>query len=165
MTSINIRQLTITDAPALVELYSELERFYFPEYASSPVELLHYLQHGLLDNQSSMTTVAAVQGGQLVAFASYVILYPAPRRAGQMYMKELFVTERCRGQRLGQRLISHLAGIAIDAGCRRLDWTAETSNPKAGAFYRTIGAELVTEKEYFRFADEALSQVAAAAFD
>jgi hypothetical protein len=43
-----------------------------------------------------------------------------------------------------------IAAFAIEHGCTRFDWTAETTNPKAAEFYSSLGASLLEEKQYFR---------------
>ncbi|KMW57175.1 YbjA protein [Candidatus Rhodobacter oscarellae] len=68
-------------------------------------------------------------------------------------MKDLFVSERARGTGLGNLFMRHLARHAVELGCHRFDWTAETDNPRAVAFYDDLKAERVAEKVYFRFSD------------
>lgn len=99
-------------------------------------------------------------GNTVLGFATYTVMYPAPRLSGQMYMKDLFVSSKVRGQGAGVEIMKHLASIAINSGCQRLDWTAETTNPVAGRFYQSIGAKLVGEKEYYRFEGNDLSNFA-----
>ncbi len=96
----------------------------------------------------------------MLAFASYSILYPAPRLSGQLFMKDLFVSKRARGQGLGRALMVYLAREALDKGCLRMDWTAESTNPNAGRFYQAMGAALIEEKQYFRFEGEQLQRFA-----
>lgn len=55
-----------------------------------------------------------------------------------------------------------IANYALEHGCNRLDWTAESSNPVASEFYLAIGAEQILEKQYFRFEGLALSDFASA---
>ena len=60
-------------------------------------------------------------------------------------------------------MLAHLAALAVARGCVRLDWTAETDNPGALAFYDRIGAKRITEKVYFQLDGDALKQMAAGA--
>jgi ribosomal protein S18 acetylase RimI-like enzyme len=59
-------------------------------------------------------------------------------------------------------MLEYLARLAVSRGCVRLDWTAETSNPRALAFYDRLGARRVTEKIYFRVDGDMLQKWAAA---
>ena len=62
-----------------------------------------------------------------------------------------------------KRLMRRVARIAVDLGCRRFDWTAETDNPRAIAFYDDLPASRVAEKVYYRLAGDRLLDFAAAA--
>ena len=49
----------------------------------------------------------------------------------------------------------------MQRGAVRLDWTSETTNPRAVDFYDRIGAQRVTEKVYFRFDGDRLKDFTA----
>jgi ribosomal protein S18 acetylase RimI-like enzyme len=49
----------------------------------------------------------------------------------------------------------------VERGCVRFDWSAETDNPDALAFYDRLGAKRVAEKIYYRLEGEGLQQLAA----
>jgi len=53
-----------------------------------------------------------------------------------------------------------LARLAVERGCVRFDWTAETDNPDALGFYDRLGARRVADKVYYRFDGEALQRLA-----
>ncbi|MHC6528784.1 MULTISPECIES: GNAT family N-acetyltransferase [unclassified Vibrio] len=155
-----IREMNKDDVDALTDIFVELERYYFGEEAASAEELHDYLLTKVFSPESGVRVVAAINDQCVTGIATYTLMYPAPKLSGQMYMKDLFVSSAARGQRVGRKIMHYLAALAIAKGCRRLDWTAETTNPSAGDFYRAIGAQHVTEKQYYRFSDEALSQLA-----
>jgi GNAT superfamily N-acetyltransferase len=75
-------------------------------------------------------------------------------------MKDLFTHAAARGQGSGRALMGFLARLAVERGCVRFDWTAETDNPEALAFYGRLGARCVAEKVYYRFEGETLRQFA-----
>jgi ribosomal protein S18 acetylase RimI-like enzyme len=56
--------------------------------------------------------------------------------------------------------MAFLARLALERGCGRFDWTAETDNPETLAFYDRLGARRVEEKVYYRFDGEALNALA-----
>ena len=76
-------------------------------------------------------------------------------------MKDLFTVAEARGRGVGKVLMRFLARLAVERGCVRLDWTAETDNAAALSFYDRLGARRVTEKVYYRFDGEALAAFAA----
>lgn len=141
----------------LLPIFEELEQYYFREQSANREQLAHYLVNKVFSDYSGVKVIAAYEGDVVVGFATFSLLYPAPKLAGQMYMKDLFVSAQTRGKGVGVKLIKVLAKIALEQGCQRLDWTAESSNPSAIEFYQFIGATLVEEKRYFRMEGEQLS--------
>lgn len=116
----------------------------------------------LLEGRSgSAECVIAYVGGMPAGFATFAVVYPGPQGRGTLYMKDLFVSSRARSRSLGTLLMHHLAGVACTRDCIRFDWTAESSNPRAIAFYQRLGAEQVTEKVYFRLSGTQLATFAA----
>ncbi len=160
-----IERCSLADAQALTGLFVEMEDYYFGTGSVSPQEMLVYLRERVLSPDSSMRIIAARQAHALVGFASFTVVHPGPRRTGQAYMKELFVSHQARGLGAGRALMRFIAEVALAQGCSRLDWTAERSNPRAGAFYQSLGASLIEDKQYFRFEGDALQRFAAPAQD
>lgn len=48
--------------------------------------------------------------------------------------------------------MTELLKAAADAGCSRIEWTADTDNPAALAFYEALGAEPRKGKVFYRSA-------------
>lgn len=146
-----IKQISATNCLDLLPIFVELEQYYFGDEAASEAELVEYLTQRVFSEYSGVKVVAIYDESAVLGFATYTIMYPAPRLSGQMYMKDLFVSAQARRRSVGVKIMKHLASIACRSGCQRLDWTAETTNPVAGQFYLSIGANLIKEKEYYRF--------------
>lgn len=159
MEIIFIDKSTVLD---LVDIFEELEHYYFKEQAASRAEIEDYLRNGLCAPHSGVQTIAALSNQQVLGFATFSILYPAPKLSGQAFMKDLFTRRSARGKGVGTQLIKFIAQYAIDHGCRRLDWTAESTNPVAGKFYTSLGADGIREKQYFRLSDQKLVDFAGA---
>ena len=114
----------------------------------------------VLDGGSDVHMVIARTGETALGYATFAILHPAPSAAGTLFLKDLFVVASARGAGVGRVLLRWLAREAASLGCVRFDWTAETDNPKALAFYDALGAMRVTDKVYYRFTGEALARFA-----
>ncbi|WP_050918419.1 GNAT family N-acetyltransferase [Vibrio campbellii] len=154
----DIRAISKTNCLDLVPIFVELEQYYFKEQAATEKELTHYLKYKLFSEYSGVKVIAAYNDDTIMGFATYTVMFPAPKLSGQMYLKDLFVSSSARGKGVGLKLMKYLASLAVNHGCHRLDWTAESTNPIAGRFYQSIGAERVTEKEYYRFSGDTLLQ-------
>ncbi|MEL6115895.1 GNAT family N-acetyltransferase [Photobacterium sp. SP02] len=157
---VKLKQVSKEYCLDLLSIFIELEKYYFGDKAASESELVNYLSQQVFSEHSGVKVVAAFDNDKVVGFATYAMMFPAPKLSGQMYMKDLFVSASARGKGVGLTLMRHLASIAVSHDCQRLDWTAERTNPTAGKFYVSIGASLVQEKEYFRFAGNALRDFA-----
>ncbi|MFH4497699.1 GNAT family N-acetyltransferase [Vibrio diabolicus] len=155
-----IKQVRKNNCLDLLPIFNELERYYFGEKAASESELASYLKQQVFSEYSGVKVVAAYDGQRIIGFATYTMMFPAPRLSGQMYMKDLFVSSLTRGKGVGLELMRHLASIAVKNNCQRLDWTAESTNPIAGKFYQSIGASLIKEKDYYRFESNTLKIMA-----
>jgi GNAT superfamily N-acetyltransferase len=100
---------------------------------------------------------------RLVGLASYSFLWPAAGVTRSLYLKELYVVEQSRHRGIGRLLISELCRIALNKGCSRVRWTADTDNPTALRFYATLGVPPKSDKLMYRLDGNAMTQMAAAA--
>ena len=90
-------------------------------------------------------------------FASYSTWEAAPG----LYLEDLFVKPEWRGRGIGQRLLVHLAGLAVERGCGRMEWTVLDWNEPALRFYERMGARVMREWKLCRLTGESLTRVAA----
>lgn len=158
-SEIEFRFATGEDHAVLTELIEEANRHYWGE-AQSHEAMSAKTAKALVNNLSGCQTILAFDAGIPKGFATISILLPAPSEHGTLFLKDLFVSQKARGAGLGQVFMRFLAQHAVKQGCTRFDWTAETSNPRAIAFYDDLKASRVEEKVYFRFSDEDLQAFA-----
>jgi GNAT superfamily N-acetyltransferase len=144
----------------LVTAMHELDEHYFGESATSRDFVATSLERGLLGTDSGVRVVLALDQGQVAGLATVSLLFPAPEQRGQLFMKDLFVCKRWRGQRVGEQIMQFLATHAVKHNCVRFDWTTEDTNPGAMAFYARLGAEHVKQKVYYRLSGAALLALA-----
>ncbi|WP_020519412.1 GNAT family N-acetyltransferase [Catelliglobosispora koreensis] len=71
--------------------------------------------------------------------ASYSFLRPAADLTQSLYLKELYVSEAERRSGVGKLLMDRLIEIAQETACSRVEWTADSDNPLAIAFYERRG--------------------------
>jgi GNAT superfamily N-acetyltransferase len=65
-----------------------------------------------------------------------------------------------RGRGFGRALLIHLAGIARDRGCGRLEWQVLDWNEPSIGFYRSLGAVPMSDWTTMRVTGGALSRLA-----
>ena len=80
-------------------------------------------------------------------------------RAG-LYLEDLFVVPEWRKHGLGRLLLAHVAAIAVERGCGRLEWSVLDWNEPAIRFYEGIGARAMDEWTVYRLTGDALSRLA-----
>ena len=79
-----------------------------------------------------------------------------------IYLEDLFVRPAARGSGLGKALLSHLAALATQRDCARLEWSVLDWNEPAIGFYKKLGARLMDEWTVMRVDGQALTQLGAA---
>jgi len=80
-------------------------------------------------------------------------------RAG-LYLEDLFVQPEYRGKGCGKALLKHLAAIAVERGCGRMEWVCLRWNQPSIAFYQSQGAEPMDDGLVFRLSGDALRRAA-----
>jgi GNAT superfamily N-acetyltransferase len=106
--------------------------------------------------------VAKADGNEAVGFAVWFYNYSTFLSRPGLYLEDLFVRPAWRGRGNGLALLRHLARIANDRGCGRMEWSVLNWNDPAIAFYRRIGARPMDEWTVYRLTGEALDRLAKA---
>ncbi|MBV9919137.1 MAG: GNAT family N-acetyltransferase [Solirubrobacterales bacterium] len=77
-----------------------------------------------------------------------------------IYLEDLYVRPAHRRSGIGRLLLTHVARVAVERGCGRLDWSALSWNTPALEFYRALGAERMDDWSGLRLEGESLERVA-----
>jgi GNAT superfamily N-acetyltransferase len=78
-----------------------------------------------------------------------------------LYIEDLFVDEDYRRRGYGRALLLHVARLAKQRGCGRLEWSVLDWNQPAIDFYKKLGALPMNEWTVFRVAGKSLDELAA----
>jgi GNAT superfamily N-acetyltransferase len=73
-----------------------------------------------------------------------------------IYLEDLFVRPEARGCGLGKALLTHLARLAVERDCARLEWWVLDWNAPAIGFYRKLGARPMDDWTVMRVDGNAL---------
>jgi GNAT superfamily N-acetyltransferase len=98
--------------------------------------------------------------GTAQGFAVYCHTFSTWRAAPTLWLEDLFVRPEARGKGLGARLFGRVAAIAVERGCKRMEWSVLDWNTPAIDFYKAAGAVPLDEWTTHRLADGALRAVA-----
>lgn len=77
-----------------------------------------------------------------------------------IYIEDLFVDEAFRRRGFGGALLLHVAKLAKQRNCGRLEWSVLDWNEPAINFYRKLGALAMNEWTVFRVTGENLTKLA-----
>jgi GNAT superfamily N-acetyltransferase len=94
--------------------------------------------------------------GFAVFFATYSTFLAQPG----LYLEDLYVKPHLRGKGIGLALLKHLARIAAERDCGRLEWSVLNWNEPSIQFYKKLGAVPMDEWTKYRLTGEALERLA-----
>ncbi len=104
--------------------------------------------------------IVAKSDSKPVGFALFFHNFSTFEGRPGIYLEDLFVAPDARGSGAGKALLGHLARLALDRGCARLEWSVLDWNEPAIAFYRSLGAEAMDEWTVNRVSGDALTALA-----
>lgn len=99
-------------------------------------------------------------GGAPAGFAIFFTNYSTFLARPGLYLEDLFVHAEFRGRGIGKALLLHLAALANQRGCGRMEWNVLDWNQPAIDFYESLGAERKTEWTTCRLTGPALARYA-----
>jgi GNAT superfamily N-acetyltransferase len=155
---IELRAATVADAPQIHRFITELAIY---EKAEHEVKAsASDIAASLFATDSPARAIMCEADGVAIGYAVYFMSYSTWLGRPGMYLEDLYITPEQRGSGAGKRLLRHLARIACDAGCGRLEWSVLDWNEPAIQFYRALGAEAQDEWVRYRIAGDALRRFA-----
>ena len=158
MSTLVIRPALPADVPTILNFIRELAL-----YEREPDAVLATEADLLRDGWGPtprFTAVIADHNGIPAGFALYFTSYSTWRGHHGIRLEDIYVTPPLRRQGIGKALLAHLARIAVDQGCPRLEWDVLEWNAPAIAVYEAIGAKILTEWRIMRLSDQTLQTLA-----
>ncbi len=133
-----IRPATPADVPTILRFVQELAAFEREPGAVEATEAM--LGEALFGARPAAEAVIAEGAEGPVGFALFFHNFSTWKGRRGLYLEDLYVTPEARGQGVGAALLRHLAGLALDRGCARFEWSVLDWNEGAIRFYRALGA-------------------------
>lgn len=118
------------------------------------------LRESLFGAHPAAEVVFAKAGSDTVGFALFFHNYSTFLGQRGLYLEDLFVKPEHRGRGCGRALLAHLASLAVERGCGRLEWSVLDWNAPAIAFYESLGAAPLADWTVFRVTGEKLRALA-----
>ena len=146
------------DVPVLHRLIQELAAY--ERLAHEVVAEESDLREALFGPRPYAEAVIATLGAEPVGFALWFHNYSTFVGRPGLYLEDLFVLPAWRGRGVGRALIVHLARIAVERRCGRMEWSVLDWNEPAIRFYKSLGARPMDEWTVFRVTGDALVRLA-----
>ncbi len=140
--TIKIRKAVESDSPKIWELMKELAIFekYIDTFAITP-EIV--VESGFRKNPPDFHCIVAEDESERTIpgmLVYYFIPYTAQNRPA-IYMKELYISEAYRGQKIGEQLLAALKIEAAQKNCKQIKWNVAPWNEGGIRFYERLGAK------------------------
>lgn len=156
--NIDIREAKPSDAALIHAFIVELAIYEKAEHevVASAAEI----ERSLFAPDTPARALICSVDGQPVGYAVYFLSYSTWLGRKGMYLEDLYISPSRRGGGAGKRLLRHLARLADESGCGRLEWSVLDWNAPAIQFYESLGASPQSEWVRYRMAGETLKNFA-----
>lgn len=159
--TVDITPATEHDVPVVLQLIKALAEY---EHLSHEVQATEAgLKTALFGPRPSAEVVIARIGGTPVGFAVFFHNFSTFVGRPGLYMEDLFVVPEYRRRGIGRKLLAHVAAVAVERNCGRMEWAVLDWNTSAIHVYRAIAARSMDEWTVFRLVGDELRNLAAQA--
>ncbi|WP_458403725.1 N-acetyltransferase family protein [Methanobrevibacter sp.] len=85
--------------------------------------------------------IFALENGKVIGFALFFLSFSTYISNVNLHLEDLFIDPEYRGKGYGRALLKKLAGIAVERGYGRFEWTCLSWNRPSIDFYLSLGAK------------------------
>ena len=157
MAGVQSRSATEADVPLILQFIRDLAIYEKLEHKVIATE--ETVRRTLFGNPRFAEVVFAEVDGKEVGFALFFHNYSTFLGQPGIYLEDLFVKPESRGHGIGKALLAHLAKLAKERGCGRLEWAVLDWNTPSINFYKSLGAVPLSDWIVFRLTGDALENL------
>ena len=155
--TLTFRSAERKDVPLILEFIRALAEY---EHMADQVVADEATLEEWLFDQRKAEVIFAVLEGKEVGFALFFHNFSTFLGRAGLYLEDLFVLPEVRGRGVGKAILKHLAALAVERRCGRLEWWCLDWNEPSIAFYRSLGAEPMSDWTVYRLAGDTLRNLA-----
>ncbi len=148
-----------SDIPLLLNFIRELAEFEKRAHEVVATEAL--LRENFFGAKKCADAVIGYLDGQPVAMGVYFFTISTFLGRPGLYVEDVYVRPECRSKGLGKAIFEHLARVAVERGCGRMEWSVLDWNQKAIDFYDRLGGVRIDEWKKYRLSGAALVKLGA----
>ena len=152
-----IREARQRDVGVILELIRELAEYEMlsHEVSATPEDL----RETLFGQPRYAEALIAEVAGEVVGFALFFHNYSTFLGKPGLYLEDLYIRPAARRKGYGKALLLHLAHLARERGCGRLEWAVLDWNEPSIRFYEALGAAPMDDWTVFRLDRAALDRL------
>lgn len=157
-SALEIRSAERRDVPLILRFIQGLAEYEKLAHECQATEA--QLERTLFGARPVAEVVLAYRDNAPAGFALFFHNYSTFLARPGIYLEDLFVDPAHRGFGVGRALLSHLASLAVERECGRLEWSVLDWNADAIRFYERLGARAMSDWTIYRVTGDALAELA-----
>jgi GNAT superfamily N-acetyltransferase len=158
-TGFEIKSATEADIPIILSFIQKLARY--ERLSHEVVATEELLRKTLFGSRPTAEVAIGYLETKPVGFVLFFHNYSTFLGKPGLYIEDLFVDEEYRRRGCGRALLLHVARLAKERDCGRLEWAVLDWNQPAIDFYKKLGALPMSEWTVFRITGKRLDRLAA----
>ena len=158
MPEVEIRLATEEDVPLILRFIKELAEYERLSHEVTATE--EGLRKSLFGEFRMAEALLAYLGDEPAGFALFFHNFSTFLGKPGIYLEDLYVSPEYRSVGAGRKLLTHLAKLAEERGCGRLEWWVLDWNEPAIEFYKSVGARPMEDWTVYRVAGDELEKLA-----
>ena len=157
MEEVTFRKAVREDVPLILEFIKGLAEY--EKMSDEVVATEEILDEWLFDKEKA-EVIFAIAEGEEVGFALFFHNFSTLLGRAGIYLEDLFVKPKYRGNGYGKAILKRLAQIAVERGCGRLEWSCLDWNQPSIDFYLSLGATPMSGWTGYRLTGKTLADAA-----
>jgi GNAT superfamily N-acetyltransferase len=153
-----LRPATEADAPVVLRFIEELAEY--ERLSHEVVADVETLTRSLFGERRVAEAVIASRGGTDAGFVLFFHTFSTFLGRPGLYVEDLYVKPELRGTGIGKTLLRHVARLAVERDCGRVEWAVLDWNEPSIRFYERLGARPLSEWTTYRLTGAALASFA-----
>ena len=158
MAELEILPATAAHTPVILDMIRGLAVYERLDHLMTATE--EQLRDTLFSDRPGAEVILARWQGGFAGFALFFPNYSTFLAKPGIFLEDLFVKPELRGNGIGAALLRHIAKLAVERGCGRVEWSVLDWNEPSIGFYKKLGAVPMDEWTVFRLTGDALHKAA-----
>jgi GNAT superfamily N-acetyltransferase len=153
---IKLRPAVRDDVPTIFRLIRELAEYEKLAHAVRGDERL--LEDSLFERRAAEALMIE-EGGEAVGYAIFYTTFSTFECRPGLWLEDVYVRPEWRRMGIGREVLTHIARLAVERDCARIEWLALHWNEPALRFYEALGAIGIDDWQALRLEGETLRRL------